>query len=246
MMMIHDASGVCMGDASDMRELADLLDKVSGNLASIYGDHSGKPADEWRDAMQAETWYTAQEAVDAGLADQLAERPAPEALAAAARFDLTAYTRPPAKLAALLGEESMPLDWASPLTAKALAVHHTATVDTPWDGPAAVAAMPNDDTVLKYCFAWQDSAAASTPHKEGDDDADDQKSNYKFPHHTKKDAAANLAACRNGLARLSGASIPDGDRAGVKAHLQAHMHDGGADGADDHIEYLHDLMEGAL
>lgn len=234
MMMIHDASGICMGNAADMRELGDLLDKVSGNLADIYATHSGQP-DGWRDAMQAETWYTAQEAVDAGLADQLAERPAPEALAAAAQFDLSAYTRPPVRPAALLGEESMPLDWTSSLADKALAVHHTATVDKPWDGPAAVAAMPNDDTVLRYCFAWQDSEAASTPHKEGDDDADDQKANYKFPHHTEKGGPANLAACRNGLARLASASIPDGDRAGVKAHLQAHLDDGTEhDHADDH------------
>ena len=108
----------------------------------------------------------------------------------------------------ILGIESMPL------ADKALPVHHTATTDEAWDGPAAVAAMPNDDTVLKFCHAWEDSDAASVPHKAGDDDADDQKSNYKFPHHKTKGGPANLAACRNGLARLSSASIPSGDDAG--------------------------------
>ena len=39
--------------------------------------------------------------------------------------------------------------------------------------------------------------------REGDDDADDQKVNYKFPHHKTAGGPANLAACRNGLARLS-------------------------------------------
>ena len=107
----------------------------------------------------------------------------------------------------------------------ALPVHHTATEDSAWDGPAAVAAMPNDDAVLRYCMAWQDASAASTPSKEGDDDADDQKSNYKFPHHRTKGGPANVPACRNALARLPGSSIPDGDKAGVRRHVQAHLDD---------------------
>jgi len=107
----------------------------------------------------------------------------------------------------------------------AIAVHHTATVDEAWDGPAAVAAMPSDDAVLRYCHAWQTDEAANEDHKSGDDDADDKKSSYKFPHHKSKGGPANLAACRNGLARLEGSKIPDGDKAGVKAHLQAHLDD---------------------
>ncbi len=119
----------------------------------------------------------------------------------------------------------------------AIAVHHTATVDASWDGPAAVAAMPNDDAVLRYCHAWQTPEAADADHESGDDDADDRKSSYKFPHHAKKGGPANLAACRNGLARLDSASIPTGDKSAVKAHLQAHLND--AKGAEaDAIAYL--------
>lgn len=71
MMMIHDASGLAIGNAQDMRELADLLDKTSDNIAAVYAQRTGKPQDEWRKAMLAETWYTDQEAVDAGLADSV-------------------------------------------------------------------------------------------------------------------------------------------------------------------------------
>lgn len=295
MMMIHEASGLCVGNAADMRELAELLDKVSENIAAIYADRSGR-ADGWRAAMEKESWYTADEAVAAGLVHRLAQRPEENALAAAAKFDLSAYLHPPrvgnatesaghgaftgththahhshdgpdgdgdgfhghehthagedhhqhdhsgmeaadgadgsagvyGRARDALGSESMPI------TAKALPVHHTATEDSAWNGPAAVAAMPNDDTVLEYCHAWQSDDAAATPHKEGDDDADDKKSNYKFPHHRTKGGPANLPACRNGLARLSGANIPDGDRAGVKAHLQAHLDDAGDGDAQDH------------
>lgn len=125
----------------------------------------------------------------------------------------------------------------------AIAVHHTATTDEPWDGPAAVAAMPSDDAVLRYCHAWQTAEAADEDHKSGDDDADDQKGSYKFPHHKTKGGPANLAACRNGLARLDGAKIPDADRAGVKAHLQAHLDDAEKKGGDgggkstDHVGF---------
>lgn len=95
----------------------------------------------------------------------------------------------------------------------AIPVHHTATTDTPWDGPAAVAAMPNKADVLKYCHAYVDSS--------GDPDV---KASYTDPHHTTKGGPANLAACRSGLAYLSKTQITD--KAGVRAHLEAHLNDG--------------------
>ncbi len=70
-LMIHDGFGMTVGNAADMREMADLLDKTSDNIASIYADKTGRPAGTWRDAMRTETWFSAQEAVDAGLADQV-------------------------------------------------------------------------------------------------------------------------------------------------------------------------------
>ncbi len=68
-MMIHDAWGACVGNASDMAAFGATLDQVSGSLAEVYASKSGKTVEEMRAAMQAETWYTAEEAVAAGLAD---------------------------------------------------------------------------------------------------------------------------------------------------------------------------------
>ena len=88
MMMVHDAQGLAIGNAKDMRDLADLLDKTSDNIAAVYSARSGRPVAEWREIMLAETWYTDQEAVDAGLADEVlgADEPAktPEPVAAKA------------------------------------------------------------------------------------------------------------------------------------------------------------------
>jgi ATP-dependent protease ClpP protease subunit len=87
-LMIHDAWGLCMGNSADMRTLADQLDKISDNIASVYAEKAGSDVGTFRAAMLAETWYSAQEAVDAGLADGLAEPPkdAPQA-----RFDRSMF-----------------------------------------------------------------------------------------------------------------------------------------------------------
>lgn len=71
-LMIHDAWGLCVGNAADMHSTGDLLDQISDNIASIYADKSGGTTADWRATMRAEGWYSAQEAVAAGLADSIA------------------------------------------------------------------------------------------------------------------------------------------------------------------------------
>lgn len=72
-MMIHDARGLTIGNASDMREMADLLDRASDNIADIYAQKAGGDKDDFREMMKAETWFSADEAVDAGLADEVVD-----------------------------------------------------------------------------------------------------------------------------------------------------------------------------
>jgi len=97
--------------------------------------------------------------------------------------------------------------------------HRTRTVEREWDGPAAVAAAPNDAEVLRYMHAWRDP--------DGDPDT---KAAWKFPHHgPRRGSPAVLPAVRNGLARLSQANIPASDRAGVERHLRAHLEDAQGD-----------------
>ncbi|WP_051854083.1 MULTISPECIES: head maturation protease, ClpP-related [unclassified Streptomyces] len=75
MLMIHDASGVCMGNAADMEEMAELLDLISDNIADAYATRAGGTRDEWRARMKAETWYLPEDAVTAGLADEAVQAP---------------------------------------------------------------------------------------------------------------------------------------------------------------------------
>jgi len=104
-------------------------------------------------------------------------------------------------------------------------VHHTATSDARWDGPANESRLLSDGDAAYYrsAFAWQEEGAS----KKGD---------YKFPHHEVAEdgsvGAANIRACIAGIAILNGGrggtAIPDSDREGVYRHLAAHIKDSGA------------------
>lgn len=89
-LMVHDAWGICIGNAQDMRDLAEDLDRLSGNIASIYAAKAGGELADWRAVMERETWYSADEAVAAGLADRVDEG-APPADDAKARIDLSIF-----------------------------------------------------------------------------------------------------------------------------------------------------------
>ena len=74
MMMLHNPSAMAWGGASDMRKMAGVLDKVKETLITVYSDRMGLPEDEISKIMDEESWYTAKEAVDAGLADVVGDR----------------------------------------------------------------------------------------------------------------------------------------------------------------------------
>ncbi|MFD5697453.1 head maturation protease, ClpP-related [Streptomyces lasiicapitis] len=97
-MMIHDAQGVSCGSPEELREYADFLDRQSDNIAAVYAERAGGTKLQWRKRMQAETWYFADEAVEAGLADEVAtpqrvpdEEELPDDRARAAAWDLSVY-----------------------------------------------------------------------------------------------------------------------------------------------------------
>jgi ATP-dependent Clp endopeptidase proteolytic subunit ClpP len=86
-LMIHDAWGIGIGPAAAMRDLAGRLDKISDNIASVYASKGGGTVEDWRTAMLAETWYSAEEAVAAGLADRVEAAQEP----VNASFDLSVF-----------------------------------------------------------------------------------------------------------------------------------------------------------
>lgn len=95
MMMIHEPWSIVLGNADDMRSEAGLLDQISGVLADTYAARSKLTRDDALASMTAETWFTAAEAVDVGLADEVFE-----AKRIAACGDLSVFRNVPAEWAA--------------------------------------------------------------------------------------------------------------------------------------------------
>lgn len=101
MMMIHKAWGVTVGNADDMRQTADLLEKLDGQIAGAYAAKSGIELDAVLAMMADETWLTADEAVNAKLADAVQE----SNTQARAAWDLSVYAKAP-QMAAQVAEEN--------------------------------------------------------------------------------------------------------------------------------------------
>jgi len=97
MLMLHDPSGLVAGTATDMRAMAEALDKMKAGMVAAYRDKSGRDDAEIEALMRNETWLSAQEAVELGLADRV-EQP----IRMAAHFDLSRFRNAPPQLAAIL------------------------------------------------------------------------------------------------------------------------------------------------
>jgi hypothetical protein len=72
-MMIHNPASWGWGEASEMRELADVLDKVRDTIAAVYAARSGLEYEKIVSMMDEETWMTADEALALGFCDETGE-----------------------------------------------------------------------------------------------------------------------------------------------------------------------------
>lgn len=122
MLMIHNAWTIAMGNKAKLRKIADEMDKIDGSLAGIYTARTGKPEADIVALLDAETWFTAQEAVDAGLADEIEAK---KKLAASVdgaflslngqKFDLSRYKNAPQLRATV---ESVEVVYGAPCSGK--------------------------------------------------------------------------------------------------------------------------------
>lgn len=74
-LMIHNPAMMLYGNADEMRKAADDLDQMTKASVTTYLNKSNGKIDEDKlhELMNAETWLTAQEAIDYGLADKILE-----------------------------------------------------------------------------------------------------------------------------------------------------------------------------
>lgn len=112
-MMLHRAWTIALGDVHDMQKTAELLESIDEGAIALYSHRSGTSKKQIRGLVDAETWLTADQAVERGLADQIIDhdqdtnpsgakqrkRPTPKglervaALSAAAMFKDLAMTK---------------------------------------------------------------------------------------------------------------------------------------------------------
>jgi hypothetical protein len=71
MLMIHNAWTVGSGNSRNFRKLADELDKIDESINIIYEQRTGLSKDVIKTLSDAETWFSAEEAVAKGFADEV-------------------------------------------------------------------------------------------------------------------------------------------------------------------------------
>jgi ATP-dependent protease ClpP protease subunit len=104
-MMLHNARGGLYGTAEELKAASETLGKLNGSMAAFYADRSssGDDAKVWARAMSKESWYNAEEALEAGLAtaiDESGKREEVEAAASASIARASAMFRYPGRQAA--------------------------------------------------------------------------------------------------------------------------------------------------
>ena len=97
MMMIHNAWVFAAGNKNDLREVADVLDKIDAALAKTYTERTGIPEKDVAGMMSDETWLSATDAVDKGFADSVLGAESGDDAQKAA-FDISVFAHPPAAL----------------------------------------------------------------------------------------------------------------------------------------------------
>ncbi len=68
MLMIHEASTIVWGNKGDFRKEAELLEKLEDGIIDIYMTKANITREEIRDMVNAETWFSANDALEIGFA----------------------------------------------------------------------------------------------------------------------------------------------------------------------------------
>ena len=90
MYMIHEPYAFTAGNQYSLRELADILEKMSGQMIDIYSSNASPGKREIAQMMKDEAWLTAKEAKEKGFIDTVID-----GKGAKAQFDLSMFSNVP-------------------------------------------------------------------------------------------------------------------------------------------------------
>ena len=71
LMMLHNPHTVAAGESKDLRQSAEVLDKVRDIMVQRYKNKTGQSEESLIEMLDAETWLTPEEAVELGFADKV-------------------------------------------------------------------------------------------------------------------------------------------------------------------------------
>lgn len=105
MMMIHNPWSFAMGNADELREQADILDRVGKALVSTYAGRTGLPEETISELLATDTWMTADEALEKGFATEVIDTAVMQA-----RFDVSALPEKAKAVFASIAQDHTPTD----------------------------------------------------------------------------------------------------------------------------------------
>ena len=158
--MIHNPWGLAIGDAEEMRDTADLLDKLGNGLVNAYTSRTGNSEEDVRAWMDAETWMDGKEAVERGFADTLLDGVAMSARA----FDTRRFVMTPKSIQANSETDPQvaPVDETAPAPVDASPVEASAEAEVEAQAPEAEVTEPQAKSLLSRISALFGGATDET------------------------------------------------------------------------------------
>lgn len=72
--MIHEASSFAWGNKAELKKVLNALETIDDSIIAIYTEKTGQTTEQLNDWMEEEKWFTAEEAVKYGFADEVKEK----------------------------------------------------------------------------------------------------------------------------------------------------------------------------
>jgi ATP-dependent protease ClpP protease subunit len=149
LMMVHLPMTIAAGNSDDLRSIAAALDTNTEAMLNLYTKRTGGEREDIRSLMKAETWMSAQDAVDKGFADEVrgvvkaaAIVGNKKAIFNGVTFDLSRFHNVPAFTATTEQQERHTPPMDTPPAAAPAPAAATSGADTPPKPPAPAPAPP--------------------------------------------------------------------------------------------------------